>query len=151
MDAVATERPMKAVTLQELDQLIEQMYDEQLAVEAVKTRLDEVEAVFNNTKNRVLSIFQEFNKPSYRTGRGMVVRQKRFTVAHPKDPEQKAKFYQFLKDKGIFEDMVTVHSQTLNSYYKAEMEAAIEAGATDFEMPGVGEPKMVEILVLRRK
>lgn len=145
------EKDLSGVTVQQLEGMIKEMYELDDQIGALEAEADKIKKVRDNTKARVLTIFQEFNKTSYRTGRGIIVRQKRFTVAHPKDPEKKAAFYGFLKEQGVFEDMVSVHSQTLNSWYKEQMDEAIKAGNVDFAVPGVDEPKMVETLVLRRK
>ncbi len=147
---MSAEAPMKAVTVQELDGLIEEMYDQQLATDAAETVFEAEKSTLSNMKARVLTILQQHNKPNYRTGRGLVSVTKRFTVAHPKDPAARAKFFEYLRGKGIFEDLVSVHSQTLNSYYKAEMDAAIAQGNTDFSIPGVAEPKLVETLAMRK-
>lgn len=145
------EKPLTAVTLQQLENLIQETYKLQDEADAIETSLKEKQKILNNCKGRLLSIFQEFNKQNYRTHRGIIVRQKRFTVTHPKDPENRKAFFDWLRQKKIFEDVVTVHSQTLNSLYKAEMQAAIDAGQTDFAIPGVEEPKYVETLAMRRK
>lgn len=145
------EKPIVGVTLQQLEALVSETYKLQDECDAIETSLKEKQKILNNCKGRLLSIFQEFNKSNYRTHRGLIIRQKRFTVMHPKDPASKKAFFDWLKQKKVFEEVVTVHSQTLNSLYKAEMQAAIDAGQTDFSIPGIEEPKYVETLALRRK
>lgn len=146
--------PQKAIsttTIAQLEKLITEAYQQKLEVEKHETAKSEANKVFENTKSRILSIFQEFGKTSYSTGRGNVVRVKRFNVTMPKEPKAKTALFNYLKEKDVFESLVTVHASTLNSFFKAEMESAIENGATKFEMPGVGEPKYSETLALRSK
>lgn len=74
----------------------------------------------------------------------------RFTYKVPKTPEEREAFFSYLKQKGVYNDMVTVHSQTLNSWAKAEIDAAITNGASDFKVPGLGDPSMYETLNIRK-
>ncbi len=67
-------------------------------------------------------------------------------VSMPKDPEQKALFYDFLREKGLYEEMVSVNSQKLNGFYRKEAEAASERGDILFSMPGIeGVHKVVRV------
>lgn len=55
----------------------------------------------------------------------------------PADMESKMKFFDYLKEKGVFDEIVTVNSQTLNSWSQSEIEAAEVAGNFDFTIPGL--------------
>jgi hypothetical protein len=55
----------------------------------------------------------------------------------PADMESKNKFFEFLQSKGVFDELVTVNSQTLNAWAQAEIEAAEVAGNFDFTVPGL--------------
>jgi hypothetical protein len=84
-------------------------------------------------------------------GCGTVGIMNKFTVSLPKEPGKREAFFEFLKQKKVFNDLITVNHNTLNSFYKAEMNAAIEQGAVDFQVPGLDEPKHSKSLVLRSK
>jgi hypothetical protein len=60
-------------------------------------------------------------------------------VSNPATEEAKAAFYQHLKDEGVFEEMVSVHHQKLNSYYKNKLEEAVK-NQEALNIPGL-EPK----------
>ncbi len=55
----------------------------------------------------------------------------------PADMEAKLQFFDFLKEKGVFDEIVTVNSQTLNSWVQSEIEAAETQGNFDFKVPGL--------------
>ena len=55
----------------------------------------------------------------------------------PADMENKKKFFAYLEEKGVFDELVSVNSQTLNSWSQAEIEAAEVAGNFDFSIPGL--------------
>jgi hypothetical protein len=149
----APEKPLTPVTVQQLEQMIAQAYKEQAEVDKIEGELAEANKKLTNSKLRILAVFQEFDKSSYRYGSGTVVRQKRFTVQMPKsgDPARD-KFFAYLNEKKAFDALITVHSATLNKFYKEQMEAARDAGeGADFTIPGLQPPKMVEQISLRRR
>ena len=55
----------------------------------------------------------------------------------PKSPEEKELFFNYLREQGVYEDMITVNSATLNSYVKTEEALATERGELDFQIPGI--------------
>jgi hypothetical protein len=55
----------------------------------------------------------------------------------PKTPEDREKFFDYLREQGVYEDMITVNSNTLNSYVKTEEALATERGELDFSIPGI--------------
>lgn len=81
---------------------------------------------------------------------GKVVISHRLSVKTPKTPEDREAFYNRLKEQGLYEAMISVNSQTLNSYYKEEFEKAKERGDDDFEIPGIREVTMNPILSFKR-
>jgi len=73
------------------------------------------------------------------------------SVTTPKTSEEKQALFEFLQSKGIFLEIASVNSQTLNSFYKSLAAEAEEQGNYDFKMPGVGEPTTYTSLKLRRQ
>ena len=49
-------------------------------------------------------------------------------------------FFAYLKDRGLFDSVITVNSQTLNKLYRTELEAAFGRGEIDFQFPGIEPP-----------
>lgn len=72
------------------------------------------------------------------------------SVTTPKSTEDKVKLFEFLQERGIFDEMVSVNSMTLNSLYKSLAEEAAKEGNLDFRLPGVAEPTTYITLELRR-
>jgi hypothetical protein len=68
----------------------------------------------------------------------------------PSDPDARSQFFGFLKSEGIFEDMITVHSARLNSFYDERFEAAKAAHATDFKIPGIEPGAHYKTISLRK-
>lgn len=63
----------------------------------------------------------------------------RTSVQVPKSSEDREAFFDYLKERGVFEQMITVHSNTLNSFYQGEYEQAVAEGNLSFKIPGIGD------------
>lgn len=85
---------------------------------------------------------------SFKGSTGMVSISSRWNVKFPKD-ETKAELEKYLRDKGVFDGMWSVNHQTLNAWYKAEMEASQGKGEY-LDVPGLN-PTEDKILSLRKK
>lgn len=90
-------------------------------------------------------------------GYGTFSVQSNFSVKVPGTEEHREAFFAYLKERGIFESMITVNSATLNAWYKQEL-AAIAAKAEagedvdpDFKIPGIEEPKDFNVLRFRKE
>ena len=55
----------------------------------------------------------------------------------PRTPDDRAAFFQYLKEQGVYNDLITVNSATLNSYVKEEEALATGRGELEFKVPGV--------------
>jgi hypothetical protein len=72
------------------------------------------------------------------------------SVKVPKDDDAKRELFEFLKEKGLYDDYVTVNSQSLNSLFKALNEEAAQNGILDFSIPGLEEPTISTKLSMRK-
>lgn len=76
-------------------------------------------------------------------------KERKANVTVPETPEEKQALFDYLRQEGIFNEMVSVNSKTLNSLYKEKAEDAANSGILEFEMPGVGKPTEVYILKMK--
>jgi hypothetical protein len=98
----------------------------------------------------LLAVFEEQDLEKFSVkGLGTVSTRNNFSVSVPKG-DSKEIFFNWLKEKGDFENLITVNSMTLNAYYKDEMAKAVEEGNVDFHIPGLEEPKLYKTLQLRK-
>lgn len=72
------------------------------------------------------------------------------TVKTPKTLEEKAKLFDFLREKGLYDEMISINSQSLNSLYRALSAEAMEKGHLEFLMPGVDAPSSFTQLKMKR-
>jgi hypothetical protein len=66
----------------------------------------------------------------------MLLRTVRSSVTVPKG-DDKLYFFEYLRNRGIFDELVTVNSNSLNAWFNAEQEAALRNGQVEFQVPGL--------------
>lgn len=76
--------------------------------------------------------------------------ERRSSVTTPKTLEEKRALFDYLREQNIFDEMVSVNSQTLNSLYKQLEAEALERGELEFKLPGVAEPVTYTTLKMKR-
>lgn len=139
-----------SITLQEMEKFaaeIDTLRKEEAAASATKKAITEKLEV---AENNLIKILGENDLTSYRASCGLLSIAYRTSVKTPKTAEDKQKFYDYLRSKGLYDSMISVNSQTLNSFYKSEMEQAQEAGNSEFAIPGINEVTINETLSFRR-
>jgi hypothetical protein len=110
----------------------------------------EVSSLLEIEEGKMLSMLEQSGLPNFKCDFGSVGVTHRLSVKTPKTPEDRAAFFSFLKQLGLFDSMITVNSQTLNSFYKDQFEQAKAQGKDDFKIPGINEETMTAILSFRK-
>jgi len=82
----------------------------------------------------VIEVLMDLGKTKYVSDSGTFSFKVNETFRVPKTPEDRERFFNFLKEKEIYEDMITVNSATLNSWAKLEIENSTEL---DYQIPGL--------------
>lgn len=143
--------PSELLTIKDLEDLCALCFSKREEIDVLEGQLKEVCAELEDLKEKLLTFLTDLDKTSYDSSVGKISVKNIFSVSLPKTPEQKAEFFSYLKDKGIFEDLVSVHSKTLNAFYKQEQDIAISEGKIDFKIPGIDEPFYKQSLSFKRK
>jgi hypothetical protein len=139
-----------SATIAEFTAMVEQLFDQRERVEKKKAELSKEQETLTELESKILNTLEANKLDNFRTPRGLVSVTHRFSVKTPKTPEARQEFFNYLRERGLFEDMITVNSQTLNSFFRAEQEAALDRGDVDFKMPGIEEASMVKTLSMRK-
>lgn len=143
------EQTVSTTTLSELNELAMLIAvlrdDEKRAKDAAKDITAQLEA----KENRMVEILLENGMQNYRAPAGLCSLSFRTSVRQPQG-DARNQFYEWLKKENRFEDMISVNSQTLNSYYKEQFELAKERGDSDFSIPGLTEVKINPSLSFKR-
>ena len=132
--------------LKKFNALIDDAYEQKEIVAKRKLDFEKEKKALAAFQEKILFILQENDMEKYASKHGTVFRVKRESVRVPKGPEEKAEFFAWLKNKGIYDELVTVNSVTLNALYKQESEVANDP---DFKIPGIGESTVTFRLGMR--
>lgn len=142
---------MSEVTVQELDTLV-------LAINTQRNKIDEMDAALT-VENKVLAsleakaveYLEALGRDNYKSPYGALSIRESIRWNLPSGPDQWQRLFHHFKETGIFDGMITVNSQKLNSWAKKEMEVATEEGrGMDFHIPGLEQPKMHRSLAFRK-
>lgn len=143
---------MSTITVEQMNQKVEEIRAKEAEYEAQKkisTSLGfEVDKLYEHIGQMLLDLGQD----SFKTPLGTVSLRKRTSFKTPKDEESRNAFFGKLKDMGVFESMITVNSNTLNSFLKADYEQA-EARGDDmvtYRFDGI-EPPTISVTASLRK
>jgi len=140
------------ITVEQMNKHAETIRAKEAEYEAAKkisTALGkEVDSLYDMMGKMLLELGQD----SFRTPLGTMVLTKRKSFKVPQGEESRNAFFAKLREMDVFDSMITVNSNTLNSFLKAEWEAA-EARGEDmvtYRFEGI-EPPTISVTASLRK
>ena len=134
------------IDLSEMTELTQKIFERRSKLDELKEIVKQHTGELEKLKAKAIAHLDAAQLKTFKTAEGKITAVDKFSVKVPRDPEAKAQFFDYLRDKGIFENMITVNSNTLNGYYKQELEIAVQQGNVDFSIPGLEEPKAYKML-----
>jgi hypothetical protein len=154
----APEPVVSAVSVKELTTLCEAAREQAQRVEELQAALKPETDRLAELQAKILVHLEQNEMEKFAVkGFGTYFLKSNFSVKVPKLDDDRIAFFGYLKEKGIFEQMITVNSMTLNAWYKQEMDALIERAGKgedvdpDFKIPGIEEPKPWNTLNFRKE
>ena len=145
-----TEGSLEGISLKDFEDMCAAGFELRAKISQIESDLKNEEAKLQILKNNIMAVLDKFGKSKQDTAKGLVYISEKLSVAHPKEMEQRTLFFDWLKSKGVFETLISVNSMTLNKIYKEEREIAIDAGNTNFSIPGIGEPVLLKTLNFKK-
>lgn len=138
------------VSTADLDAAVKAMLDKKEEVDQVAKLKKSLTEQYEKLESTVMEMLQSAGKQKYFVeGYGTASIVARTSVSFPKDHASKQKFFTYLREKGgsgLLYEMTTVNYQSLNSYYKQELEALPEEDRSGFKLPGIPEPTAQQYL-----
>ena len=133
---------------------VKELWKQKELVDGIKDKLKEESKTLEIMKSSAIKALEtmEIDK-QHVPGCGTIFKQKAFSVKTPKTPEQKQQLFGWIKEnKGadVLRNMLSINSNTLNSFYKSELEVAKEEGNVDFSLPGLETPEVYYKLGMRK-
>jgi len=121
-----------------------------ISIDRKKLELEKQQEEFLGIQAEIIRILEAMDAESIKIHGFNFYVEEKASVRVPKTIEEKRLLFAYLKEQGLFEEMVSVNSQTLNSFYKSMAEQAAAEGNLDFRIPGVEEPSSYKQLKMRR-
>lgn len=134
----------------QLGDLSKELLDVKEKIDLGKTYISELQHKYDSIGMEIMAHLEEFNLDSFKAHGFTFYPQEKESVRIPKDDEAKQKFFAWLKEQELFDDIISVNSQTLNSLYKTMSEEALKAGVLEFRIPGIDEPTTYKQLRIRK-
>lgn len=131
---------MAAITIEELNTLCEDLLKARAEEQAAKNVKDSIGEMVEEIEKKIIHALTESNLTSFKSPFGQAVLKYRTSVRTPKTPEARAAFFDYLKSKGLFDEMIGVNSASLNKFYREEFDEAVSRGESDFSIPGLDAP-----------
>lgn len=129
------------VTTEQIKQAIERVYQlakEEAEAEAARSKITKLKM---SAEALVISLLEAAKMDEFPSEYGKFSLDPQSTLSFA--TVDKSLFYPYLKAKGDFEALATIHAKTFLGYYNREEKKAIEEGrGMEFSMPGVPEPKI---------
>lgn len=134
-----------SMTVETIAEWIKESSDYKKAIDQLKEQISEKEECRRKLEAQILAAMEETGMTKFFVdGVGTCYEATLSSVKTPKTPEDKEAFYQYLKDRGEFESLVSVQSQTLNAWYRSQ----IENGVT--QIPGLNEVTFTKQIRIRK-
>lgn len=134
----------------ELSELTELASELKQSIDKVEGQLKQLKDKQGEVHSKILKVLELSEIDSVKSHGFLFYTQSNSSVKTPKTLDEKLRLFDFLEAKGIFNEIVSVNSQTLNSLYKNLEAEALENGVLEFRMPGVEAPTVYKQLKMRR-
>ncbi len=129
------------MTVKELDELIQKLYEQDKKIDDKKAELTELNKEYTRLEFRAAAHLKELGRDNYASEFGKVEFKEEWRVKMPTEDIKTKEFLSYLKSNDLFDQMVTVHAQKLKAWYNREWEAAKERGeGMEFSVPGIDAP-----------
>lgn len=139
------------VTITQLEEAAKKIADARKVTDTKRAELKQLDKEAEELEVAFMAMLEATEKSSYHSEVGTLTITNRESVKTPKTNEEKEALFNWLKEKGLYMEVVSVNSQTLQRLYKDEKAAAEERGELFFRLPGVGDPVVNQFLSFRKK
>lgn len=133
------EQALQPETLHQVREKIEEIFRYRRMIDDAKEGLMQMQGELRSLQEQVLNTLQAAGLEKFSTPVGTVSVREKTSVRIPKTPEDRKAFFDYLRERNLFDDMISVNSMTLNSWFNREREIAEEDGIYDFRVPGLNE------------
>lgn len=147
--------PKATITVDHVEELAKKIKAKRAEKDGAAEALSQINTELDSLEQESVRVLNALGKKSFAAEAGLLTKVVKWQVKQPETEEDKQKFFAYLKEKGIYEQTISVNSQKLLSLYLQEWEAVKESGdpidALNFRIPGIKEATSYETLSFRKK
>jgi hypothetical protein len=140
---------MSAATLEEFEAQVDQLFEMKEKAKALEFEASQINVQVDELQEKLIAVLEAHGKTKHVGRKGSISLSIDSYPSLPKEPLKREAFFAYLKQRNIYDDMVTVNAQTLRRFYKDEKEANGGEENPDFAIPGL-EPYERKKLSMRR-
>jgi hypothetical protein len=137
-----------SIAVEELEEKIKECFDLRDQVIALKEQLADITGDLERKQQYVADVLKSLNKDSYHSRHGIFGHKEKHSYKIARDPELKNLFFEFLKKEGVYDQLRTVHSASLNSYANEKIE---KEGLMDYDIPGLEKSETYTVVSMRKQ
>lgn len=117
---MTTKKPidLSEISLKKLNGLVEERVDLQFEKDEVEVKKKEINEKIGKIDDSINKILRAANLDKFSHPRGTIILEDKESVKVPQDPESRELFFDWLRDEGLYDQYITVNSQSINSLYK---------------------------------
>jgi len=138
------------VTIKELKNLCEKYREVRAKKAELEAQVKEVNKEKASIEAKMVEYLTENEMRNFSGEFGQIILTKRVSVRQPANPEDKEAFYNWLKEKGDFERLISVNSRTLTKYVRDEIDIKKSEGQYGFVPPGLKEPETTQTVTFKK-
>ncbi len=141
----------KLTELHEADTLVMELFSCNKMIAEHEKEIAKLREKKKDTEWRLMDLLEDAGLESFKSNYGTFSFRYQESVKMPQELDNKKQLFDYLKQTGDYDQMITVHSQRLNSWYKAQLEEWQDrkAEGAEFKIPGLDEPKVYRKAYLR--
>ncbi len=134
------EEVLEEVTVKQLeDKAAEVAKAKELEKELTK-KTEEAELDRKRLETELYALLSQAGITSYRSRVGLFTQTTKESVSMLADTASRNAFFGWLRERNIYDEVITVNSQKLQALYRAALEEAEAAGNLNYKIPGLSEP-----------
>lgn len=141
---------MSSVTVRDLDILAEEIKTRHDIVDGLEEMVKIMNKELSRLEHKAVLVLKDLERDQYDSPHGKMKIEEKWRVNLPETITDKLEFFEYLKEKGVFETYATVNSNSLQSFYFAEKDSKPAEEQVIFSMPGIPAPKLYEKLRFKR-
>lgn len=140
------------IGLKEFKALTNELIDLRETKEKMEENLSQVNKLIDEINQKLIAYMEEAQIDNFQTDRGKFVLSEHFSVRIPREPNDVEAFLAHVKERGDLDAVLKINSQSLNAWYKREMEAYNEKHDDfNFSVPGIEKPEVYQRISFRSR